>query len=166
MDNTQLYFYYFQWQTAPPQTHSSISSHHYSRCIVSLKTLVFGYLYFVQRALKIWVLLRKAPSFSSLKNLSWENMEKNTGSVAAPSSLLSAFPECQVCQCCRNTEGSSSSPMSSPASCGHTTGRPFPSSPRSKQKCPQEVCAPWRSAVLQDQESRRHFLHHPGLFFS
>lgn len=33
-------FHYFQWQTTPAQTCSSISSQYYSQHIVSLKTLV------------------------------------------------------------------------------------------------------------------------------
>lgn len=51
MDNIQLYFYYFQWQTTPPQTSSRIFSQHYSQYIVSLETLVFQYL-IVQSTLK------------------------------------------------------------------------------------------------------------------
>lgn len=68
MDNIQLYFYYFQWQTTPPQTSDRISSQHYSQYIVSLKMLVFQYLSFCSENIKKMLkgIGRKAPVMSML----------------------------------------------------------------------------------------------------
>lgn len=122
MDNIQLYFYYFQWQTTPAQTCSSISSQHYSWHFVPFKTLLFHYPcgFFFSENTENLSLAEKSPTLFIIKVFPKKIWRKTIWQPPAPCSQLLVFPECQVCQCCRSTEGSSSFPCGK--SCSHMEG--------------------------------------------
>lgn len=92
MDNIQLYFYYFQWQTAPAQTCSSISSQHYSWQFVPFKTLLLCYPCFCSENTENTSLAEKSPMlFTVKKSFLRKHEEKHIHHMAALSTFLSAF---------------------------------------------------------------------------
>lgn len=170
MDSIQLYFYYFQWQTTPPQTHSSISSQHYSQHIVSLKPLLFQYLSFCSENTENVSLAEKSPMLFIIKKSFLRKYVEKHMQYGSPLQLALSF-YFSLSGKCASTAGAQKAPLpslkKSPASCATCKGQRQPSLsyPRSKKKCLQEECAPQQWAIFEDHKYRCNFLHYPRLFF-